>query len=192
MANRHGSPFEHAALTVRVNVPIFVWREWHRHRIGWSYNEESGRYKKLEPVFYVPRDSERVAHCIKDGSFNPRTPSYRYFEGLTPADNESHNDKLIKLYTDAYSLYEERLAAGMDNGLARDCLPVGIYSSCYCTCNPRSIMNFLSLRVDYEDSRFPSYPLWEMHKIASQLEKVFSALWPLTYSAFLKNGRVAP
>src|SRR4051812_18000541 len=51
---RHGTPFEHGSLTVRVHAPIKVFREWHRHRVGWSYNEESGRYKDLDPVFYLP------------------------------------------------------------------------------------------------------------------------------------------
>ena len=54
LTNRHGSPFEHGMFTFRISAPIFVWREFMRHRIGFSYNEESGRYKKLEPKFYVP------------------------------------------------------------------------------------------------------------------------------------------
>jgi flavin-dependent thymidylate synthase len=59
MRNRHGSPFEHTAFTFYVEAPIFVWREIMRHRIA-SYNEESGRYRKLEPVFYVPAASRPV------------------------------------------------------------------------------------------------------------------------------------
>ena len=55
MGNRHGSPFEHNAMMLRVTAPIFVWREFMRHRIGFSYNEESGRYKVLDGVFYVCR-----------------------------------------------------------------------------------------------------------------------------------------
>src|SRR4051794_40956436 len=54
MKHRHGTPFEHSSLTFFVHAPILVWREWHRHRIGFSYNEESGRYKTLDPVFYLP------------------------------------------------------------------------------------------------------------------------------------------
>src|SRR5690606_20273562 len=54
MKNRHGTPFEHAAMTFFIKAPIFVFREFHRHRIGWSYNEESARYKQLEPHFYAP------------------------------------------------------------------------------------------------------------------------------------------
>lgn len=62
--HRHGTPFEHSAITFRVHAPIFVWREWHRHRVGFSYNEESGRYKQLDPVFYVPGDRRRES-CMK-------------------------------------------------------------------------------------------------------------------------------
>src|ERR1700677_1700014 len=54
MKNRHGTPFEHNSFTFRIHAPIFVLREFQRHRIGWSYNEESGRYREMEPVFYVP------------------------------------------------------------------------------------------------------------------------------------------
>ena len=59
MKHRHGTPFEHAAMTFVVTAPIFVWREWHRHRIGQSYNEESARYKTLEPVFYIPQEIDQ-------------------------------------------------------------------------------------------------------------------------------------
>jgi thymidylate synthase (FAD) len=55
MRDRHGSPFEHNSMTFYVQAPIFVFREFMRHRIGFSYNEESGRYRELQPVFYVPR-----------------------------------------------------------------------------------------------------------------------------------------
>ena len=54
MRDRHGSPFEHNSMTFFISAPIFVFREFMRHRVGWSYNEESGRYRELEPVFYVP------------------------------------------------------------------------------------------------------------------------------------------
>lgn len=58
IAQKHGTPFEHSAITFMVHAPIFVWREWHRHRIGFSYNEESGRYKQLEPTYYIPPRDE--------------------------------------------------------------------------------------------------------------------------------------
>jgi thymidylate synthase (FAD) len=81
---------------------------------------------------------------------------------------------------------------GVDPGLARDCLPVGIYSSCWVTCNPRSLMAFLSLRTHNTDAKFISYPLHEIEVAAEVCEKIFSEHWPLTYKAFCENGRVGP
>jgi hypothetical protein len=60
MRDRHGSPFEHNSMTFFVSAPIFVFREFHRHRVGWSYNEESGRYRELQPVFYVPGEERKL------------------------------------------------------------------------------------------------------------------------------------
>src|SRR5690349_2531624 len=82
MKNRHGSPFEHGLMTFMVTAPIFVWREHHRHRVGFSYNEESGRYKQLEPVFYVPEKArEQVGkpghYVITDTEDNSLTLTMR-------------------------------------------------------------------------------------------------------------------
>lgn len=192
MKNRHGTPFEHGSLTVRVEAPIFIWREWHRHRIGFSYNEESGRYKKLDPVFYVP-GPERAEHCMKPEGFKPSKPGFR---GMLPVESAQHiardNRDLEKVYRESYDAYETRLQVGYDNGLARICLPVSIYSACYVTCNPRSLMSFLELRTDIERATRRSHPLWEMHNVAAQLESVFMQLWPMTYTAWSANGRMAP
>lgn len=185
--HRHGTPFEHGSITLRVNIPVFLWREWHRHRIGFSYNEQSGRYQKLSPVFYVPPD-ERYEHCIKPPEWKPSKPGFR---GLLSTDVKMY-DSLRGSYRYAYEAYEHYMARGIDNGLSRIVLPVGIYSACYVTCNPRSLMSFLSLRVDSEDATIPSHPQWEMHKVASQVEEVFSRLWPITHRLWVGNGRVAP
>ncbi len=74
MQHRHGTPFEHASMTFLVHAPIFVWREWHRHRIGWSYNEESARYKTLDPVFYIPA---RERPMIKVEGWKPGRPKFK-------------------------------------------------------------------------------------------------------------------
>lgn len=186
--HRHGTPFEHSSMTFFVHAPIFVWREWHRHRIGFSYNEESGRYKTLEPVFYVP-DRERPMMKVDD--WKPGRPKF-----LRCESDETYKklvDNLQNSYRIAYRAYEDNLALGIDPGLARDCLPVGIYSGCWVTCNPRSLMAFLSLRVhEPEGSTFVSYPLWEIDVAARACEEIFKSGWPLTHDAFVKNGRVAP
>ncbi len=183
---RHGTPFEHSCLTFYVRAPIFVWREWHRHRIA-SYNEESGRYKKLDPVFYVP-DRERPMMKVDD--WKPGRPKFLRCEDETVFQTLTHN--LKRIYGQAYRTYEENLSLGIDPGLARDCLPVGIYSSCWVTLNPRALMGFLSLRVHEPKSLFLSYPLWEIDMAARQCEALFEKGWPITYAAFVRNGRVAP
>ena len=185
--HRHGTPFEHSALTFFVHAPILVWREWHRHRIGFSYNEESGRYKQLEPIFYLP-DRERP--MMKVDGWKPGRPKF-----LRCDDDAKFNRLCANLtddYTRSYAHYLENLEMGFDPGLARDGLNVGIYSGCWVTCNPRSLMAFLSLRVHEPASTFVSYPLWEIDLAARSCEQVLEAGWPITYAAFVKNGRVAP
>lgn len=187
MKHRHGTPFEHSSLTFYVHAPICVWREWHRHRIGFSYNEESGRYKKLEPVFYVP-DRERP--MMKVDGWKPGRPKFLYC-----IDNGVFHQLTMNLkhsYSIAYEMYEQNLALGIDPGLARDCLPVGIYSGCWVTCNPRSLMAFLSLRTHEPEANHVSYPLWEIELPARACEQILQEIWPITHKAFCENGRVGP
>lgn len=185
--HRHGTPFEHSFMTFFVHAPIFVWREWHRHRIGFSYNEESGRYKQLQPTFYIP-DRERP--MMKVDGWKPGRPKF------TRCESDVLYDSLLvslkESYEQSYKAYERHLASGFDPGLARDCLPVGIYSGCWVSCNPRSLMAFLSLRVHEPESLFVSYPLWEIDIAARACEDVLMAGWPITHAAFIANGRVAP
>lgn len=184
---RHGTPFEHSAMTFFVHAPIFVWREWHRHRIGFSYNEESARYKQLEPIFYLP-DRERP--MMKVDGWKPGRPKF-----LRCESDEEYERLILRLsssYKVSYEVYMENLRHGFDPGLARDCLPVGIYSGCWVTCNPRSLMAFLSLRVHEPNAEFVSYPLWEIDLAARACEETLKAGWPITHQAFVANGRVAP
>ncbi len=187
MKHRHGTPFEHSAMTFFVHAPIFVWREWHRHRIGFSYNEESGRYKQLDPTFYVP-DRERP--MMKVDGWKPGRPKF------LRCDDDVKFEKLVSNLKDdydrSYKHYLENLEMGFDPGLARDGLNVGIYSGCWVTCNPRSLMAFLSLRVHDPESTFVSYPLWEIDMAARACEQVLKEGWPLTHAAFLAQGRVSP
>jgi len=187
MKHRHGTPFEHSASTFFVHAPIFVWREWHRHRIGFSYNEESARYKTLDPVFYVP---ERDRPMMKVDGWKPGCPKFLRCEDDSVYERLCSN--LKEVYALAYEKYIENLALGIDPGLARDCLPVGIYSSCWVTCNPRSLMAFLSLRTHSPDAEYVSYPLYEIEAAARAVEALFAAGWPLTYASFVANGRVGP
>lgn len=187
MKHRHGTPYEHSSMTFFVHAPIFVWREWHRHRIGFSYNETSARYSQLQPTFYLP---DRDRPMMKVDGWKPGRPKF-----LRCESDEVYAKLCLNLQTSyklAYEQYEQNLAIGIDPGLARDCLPVGIYSSCWVTCNPRSLMAFLSLRTHQQDAKFVSYPLYEIEDAARQCETIFAESWPLTYRAFIENGRCAP
>lgn len=186
MKHRHGTPFEHGCMTFFVHAPIFVWREWHRHRIGFSYNEESARYKPLDPVFWIPRESRKMKNSETHTSARPNiVPALKYEYDFFIAD-------LRKTYVNCYETYLSSLAAGIAKEVARAILPVGIYSSCWVTCNPRSLMAFLSLRTGNEAATFRSYPQAEIEEAARQCEAFFAEKWPITHAAFCKNGRVSP
>lgn len=155
-----------------------------------SYNEESGRYKQLEPVFYLPKSDRPM---FKVDSWRPGRPKFLPINGETgKAAFNRLTTNLSEQYESSYSAYERNLALGIDPGLARDCLPVGIYSACWVTCNPRSLMAFLSLRTHEPTATAVSYPLWEIDVAARKCEEIFAGLWPITHAAFCANGRVAP
>jgi thymidylate synthase (FAD) len=96
------------------------------------------------------------------------------------------------VYRLAYARYTGNLSMGIDPGLARACLPVGVYSSCWVTVNPRSLMSFLSLRTHDPDATFPSYPLYEIEVAARACERALAEGWPLTYRAFCEFGKISP
>ena len=180
---RHGSPFEHSVFTFYVKAPIFVWREHMRHRMA-SYNEESGRYRVLEPEFYVPSLDRKLVQVGKTGAYT--------FEDGSAEQMAITLVSYRRTCKEAYANYMDMLAAGVAREVARGVLPVNIYSSAYVTMNARALMNFLSLRMTAEGSHFPSYPQREIEMVAEKYEQIFKEIMPLTYDAFVKNGRVAP
>jgi thymidylate synthase (FAD) len=180
---RHGSPFEHTSMTFFVSAPIFVFREFMRHRIA-SYNEESGRYRELRPVFYIPNKDRKLVQVGKTGA-------YTFVDG-TPEQLAITVNAIKETCTLAYENYQKILASGVAREVARAVLPVTLYSSMYVTMNARALMNFLSLRTSSPDSHFPSYPQREIEMVAEKMEKHFAELMPMTYAAFQKSGRIAP
>lgn len=184
MKHRHGSPFEHSSMTFRVSAPIFVFREFMRHRVGFSYNEISGRYKILEPNFYIYPSSRPL---IQSGS-SAHPELRRGDEKLT----QSTNAELRLAYDFVWDSYKTLLADGVANEVARSVLPVGLYSEMYVTCNARSLMAFLSLRIDAQNSTFETKPQWEIEQVAKQMEEIFVELFPSTWDAFNNSGRVSP
>ena len=176
MRERHGTPYEHNAFRFHIRCPLFVAREWFRHRIG-SFNEESARYHQLEGDFYVPAPADVRSQVGKPGAYT--------FE---PIDAETAQDVRADLeahYERAYGLYQELIDRGLAKELARCVLPMGTFTQFYWTVNARSLMNFISLRA-------ADTAQLEIRRYAEALETIFAELMPVTYEAFVANGRVAP
>jgi len=183
MRERHGTPFEHNMMTFYVEAPIFVFRELMRHRVA-SYNEESGRYRELRPVFYVPNASRKLIQKGKAGAYRFESGSYQ--------QTRMTDGALRRICNEAYASYLSMLNQGIAREVARMVLPVSIYSCAYVTMNSRALMNFLSLRTINEGSKYPSYPMEEITMVADQMEEIFAFLMPLTHNAFHAHGRVSP
>jgi thymidylate synthase (FAD) len=176
MRDRHGTPFEHNSFRFHIRCPIFVAREWMRHRIG-SFNEFSMRYAKATDDFYVPEREDVRSQVGKPGAYT--------FE---PVDDElaaRTQDELRKVYDVAYDTYESLVEAGVARELARSVLPVGAYTEFYWTVNARSVMNFVSLRAAETAQR-------EIRRYALAVEAFLAREMPVTYAAFIGNDRTAP
>ena len=183
---RHGTPFEHASMTFLVEAPIFVFRVWHRHRVGWSFNETSGRYRELQPVFWVPQDGREM---VPVENYKPARPQ---FVQADPQTIQYVTDAMFQAHGAAWDVYQRLVRRGVALEVARAVLPVATYSSMYATCNPRSLMHFLSLRTHSPSAAKVSYPMAEIEDAARQCETIFAELFPLTHAAFQEFGRQSP
>ena len=176
--DRHGSPFEHGLLTFRVQAPLFVMTEHLRHRAGWSYNGESGRYKTFDPVFYTPPEERGVTQVGRAMEYD-----------IQPGDEDQRfavYETLQMAAEDAWGAYDHLLSEGIAREVARQVLPTNLMTTYYTSCNPRSLMHFLGLRGQ------GTHALWEIQQVANGYEAAFSESMPITHAAFVANGRVAP
>jgi thymidylate synthase (FAD) len=176
MRERHGSPFEHNAFRFHIRCPIFVAREWFRHRIG-SFNEFSMRYAKATDEFYVPEPEDVRTQVGKPGAYT--------FEPVEPELAEQTREDLRRVYEAAYDAYARLVELGVAREIARSVLPVGAYTEFYWTVNARSLMNFVSLRASDTAQR-------EIRRYAEAVEQLFSRHMPVTHAAFVANDRVSP
>src|SRR2546427_1156322 len=176
MRDRHGTPFEHNSFRFHVRAPIFVAREWFRHRVG-SFNEFSMRYAKATDDFYVPEPEDVRSQVGKPGNYT--------FETVDPDLAEQTRDELRAVYEVAYATYERLVEQGIAREIARCVLPVGAYTEFYWTVNARSLMNFVSLRAAESAQR-------EIRRYAGAVEQFFAEKMPVTHAAFVANDRVAP
>lgn len=183
MSSRHGSPFEHSVFTWYVSAPLFVFREFQRHRIA-SYNEMSGRYTKLEPLFYRPTPERPLVNVGSSARPEFAAGSSEQYAQVMDAE--------ALVFQHAWDAYEEQIEAEVANEIARTVLPLAIFSQMYVTMNARSLMNFLGLRVDSPEATYRTRPQREIQEVAEMMEADFAEAMPHTYEAFIKNGRVAP
>ena len=176
MRDRHGTPFEHNSFRFHIRAPIFVAREWMRHRVG-SFNEFSMRYARATDDFYVPALDDVRTQVGKPGAYS--------FEPVAPEVAERTREELEAVYEAAYAAYERLVELGVARELARCAIPVGAYTEFYWTVNARSLMNFVSLRAAESAQR-------EIRRYADACEAFFAEKMPVTYGAFVAAGRVAP
>jgi thymidylate synthase (FAD) len=176
MRDRHGTPYEHNAFRFHIRAPIFVTREWMRHRIG-SFNEFSMRYAKATEDFYVPEAEDVRSQVGKPGAYS--------FEPVSPELAETTREALQDVYEQAYGTYERLVEAGVARELARSVIPVGAYTEFFWTVNARALMNFVSLRAAETAQR-------EIRRYAEACERFLAEKMPVTYEAFVQSGRVAP
>lgn len=176
--DRHGSPFEHTFFTFRVNAPLNVMTEHLRHRTGWAYNGESGRYKQFDPVFYTPGADRGVTQVGKAMDYD-----------IKPGDDDQRATVRRSVYEasqHAWDLYEAMLADGVAREVARTVLPTNLMTTYYTSCNARSLMHFYGLRGE------GTHALHEIKQVAAGYLAAFTEAMPVTADAFIANQAVAP
>jgi thymidylate synthase (FAD) len=167
MKNEHETPFEHVVFQFHVKCPIFVARQWFRHRWG-SFNEISGRYVEVPSEFYMPSYFRRQVG-----------KNYEY-ENMSDKECNDLNTRLQNFYTFTHNFYKKLLKEGVAKEQARMVLPLGMYTQFYWTVNARSLMNFLRLRLDNHAQK-------EIQEYAQALMEYFRENLPWTADAFLRR-----
>jgi len=167
LANGHLSPFEHSVFQFHIKCPIFVARQWMRHRIA-SYNEISARYTEVHDEFYMPEAFRAQDRINRQGSVR---------------SGALEQEKMLAIYDKAikasYKAYTELLEAGAAREMARMVLPVSQYTQFHWTINARSLLNFIDLRAD-------EHAQYEIRRYAEAIQGMFSGKMPWTWEAYAK------
>lgn len=168
--HKHATPFEMAGLVIEVQAPIFVFREWHRHRTQ-SYNEMSARYTLLPDLNYVPS----VERIMANANGNKQAAA---MAETTEQAAEAFRNHLMLLYERDEQFYRTSLAAGIPKELARLVLPVGRYSRMRASANLRNWLAFLTLHLD------PAAQ-WEIRQFAQAVGSLIAERFPETWKLFI-------
>lgn len=172
----HWSPLMHTALTVLVEVPISTARQIFKHTVGVVFNETSARYREVEPVFHLPARERPLTQTGKVGAY--------VFEQGTDQQYEAAINARKLVSAQAWSLYQTQLALGIAREVARDVLPVSIYTQFYMTLNLRSALHFLDLRQH-------SSAQYEIREVADRLEEIVASKFPITHAAWKSLNNTA-
>jgi thymidylate synthase (FAD) len=174
--NAHATPFEFAGMVIEVQAPIFVFREWHRHRTQ-SYNEASARYAPLSDLNYVPS----VERLLATATANKQAGAVAGAAALDAAAAEHFRHELQLQYARAEALYQRALDAGVPKELARACLPVGRYSKMRAAANLRNWLSFVALRSAPDAQE-------EIRAYSDAVGRIIAARFPRTWALF-KEGQ---
>lgn len=177
--DRHTVPFEHCGYTFYVEAPMSTTRQILKHRMS-SISETSGRYRKLEPRFYIAQAHRPVKQVGK-----PMDYVFEDDEEL----HELHTYSTQAVNKFAWTEYEDQISRGVAREKARDVIPPNYYSPLYLTMNLGSTLHFLSLRENWgEDARVVTHPQWEISEVARQIAEHVQADYPNVWAAFVENG----
>ncbi len=173
--NGHNTPFEAATITFEIKAPIFVFRQWHRHRTQ-SYNELSARYKELPEEFYIP-ELNQITTQSSDNKQMRTTKQNEYAEEI---------QRIITLQNEkSFSKYRHLLKLGCPRELARSVLPVGTYSHMFATMNLNNLFKFLSERL-HEHAQY------EIRVYAMAILDIVKVLYPIATEAFVDSLEAIP
>lgn len=178
--DKHGVPFEGVEFEFYFRVPIFVSRQIVKHRMS-GINEESGRYRELQGEFYVVPDDRKIEQIGKTGSYQFKESDASLVTKL--------QEMQVKESTEAWTAYQDKIEMGVAKEVARQTLPLNIYSSMYYKTNLRSALNFLSLRKEWGDeSLYPSHPQYEITLVADKMAEAIKEVVPNVYDEFIRSG----
>src|SRR6185369_7450533 len=173
--NKHATPFEMAGLIIEVKAPIFVFREWHRHRTQ-SYNEMSARYTPMPDENYMPE----VERCLIVSTKNKQAGAAAGAEEVNPEAAASWLDDLQALYDQAEAVYQKGLRIGIPKEIARLPVPVARYSKIRASANLRNWLQFLTLRMHPAAQR-------EIQSYASAVSKLVLVTSPRSWELFCEG-----
>jgi thymidylate synthase (FAD) len=171
-AHGHTAPFRHAYLTFHVKAPVFVFRQWMKHRVASDFNEISGRYVEFpDDEFYVPAAFRRQSKDNKQGSEG----------GLPDGEGRAAEGAYLDACRNSLRRYRELISMGVCREQARCVLPLALYSEVYWTAGLQAVAHFLRLRLD-------GHAQWEIRQYAAAVRGLAEPLFPVSLAALLKNS----